>query len=77
MASVIHLGPYHELGIIYPALGVWIEEHGYSVTGPPRNVILTNHMCVFNPVEYQTEVMWPITRSDLSEDECRKGAVVS
>lgn len=66
VASVIHLGPYHELEILYPALGTWIEEHGYVVTGPPRNAILTNHACVSNPAEYQTEVMWPITTRDSS-----------
>jgi DNA-binding transcriptional MerR regulator len=62
VASVIHMGPYHELEFIYPALGAWIEEHGYVVTGPPRNAILTNYTSVPDPAEYQTEVMWPITK---------------
>ncbi|MBV9257362.1 MAG: GyrI-like domain-containing protein [Ktedonobacteraceae bacterium] len=62
VASVIHIGPYHELEIIYPALGAWIEEQGYVITGPPRNMILTNYASVSHPTEYQTEVMWPITR---------------
>jgi DNA-binding transcriptional MerR regulator/effector-binding domain-containing protein len=64
VASVIHIGPYHELQIIYPVLGAWIEEHGYVVTGPPRNMILTDYARVSDPSEYQTEVMWPITKSD-------------
>jgi DNA-binding transcriptional MerR regulator len=63
VASVIHIGPYHELEIIYPALGAWIEEHGYVVSGPPRNAILTDHANVSHPAEYQTEVMWPITKA--------------
>jgi effector-binding domain-containing protein len=62
VASVVHVGPYHELELIYPALGSWIEEHGYIVTGPPRNVILTNHALVIDPAGYQTEVQWPITK---------------
>lgn len=66
VASVIHIGPYHELEIIYPALGAWIEEHGYYIAGPPRNAILTNHALVTNPAEYQTEVLWPITKPDSS-----------
>jgi DNA-binding transcriptional MerR regulator len=66
VASIIHMGPYHELEIIYPALGAWIEEHGYRIAGLPRNVILTNHALVTNPAEYQTEVLWPITKPDSS-----------
>lgn len=62
VASIIHMGPYHELEILYPALGAWIEEHGYMIAGPPRNAILTNHAGVSDPAEYQTEVMWPITK---------------
>ena len=64
VASIIHMGPYHELEVVYPALGAWIEEHGYTVTGPPRNAILTDYARVTNPIEYQTEVMWPIVRPD-------------
>jgi DNA-binding transcriptional MerR regulator len=66
VASVIHIGPYHELEIIYPVVEAWIEEHEYVVTGPPRNMLLTNHARVSNPAEYQTEVMWPITIPDSS-----------
>jgi effector-binding domain-containing protein len=59
-ASVVHMGAYHELEFIYPALGLWIEEHNYIPTGPPRNAILTNHALMANPSEYQTEVLWPV-----------------
>lgn len=62
VASVVHMGPYHELELIYPMLGAWIEAHGYVITGPPRNLILTNHARVSDPAGYQTEVQWPITR---------------
>jgi DNA-binding transcriptional MerR regulator len=61
VASVVHVGPYHELELIYPMLGAWIEAHGYRITGPPRNLILTNHARVSDPAGYQTEVQWPIT----------------
>jgi len=66
VASVVHVGPYHELELIYPMLGAWIEEHGYVITGPPRNLILTNHALVSDPVGYQTEVQWPITPGERS-----------
>ena len=61
VASVVHVGPYHELELIYPMLGAWIEEHSYVITGPPRNLILTDHARVSDPAGYQTEVQWPIT----------------
>jgi DNA-binding transcriptional MerR regulator len=63
-ASVVHIGPYRELEVIYPALGMWIEEQGYIPTGPPRNAILTNYPIVTNPTEYQTEVLWPVKRRE-------------
>jgi effector-binding domain-containing protein len=66
VASVVHVGPYHELELIYPMLGAWIEEHGYVITGPPRNLILTNHALVSDPAGYQTEVQWPITPGERS-----------
>jgi DNA-binding transcriptional MerR regulator len=64
VASVVHVGPYHELELVYPALGAWIEEHGYVISGPPRNTILTNHALVTDPAGYQTEVQWPITAGE-------------
>jgi DNA-binding transcriptional MerR regulator len=64
VASGVHVGPYHELELIYPMLGAWIEEHGYVITGPPRNVILTDHAQVSDPAGYQTEVQWPITKGE-------------
>jgi len=60
VASVVHVGPYHELELIYPMLGSWIEVHGYVITGPPRNLILTNHALETDSAGYQTEVQWPI-----------------
>ena len=61
VASVVHVGPYHELELIYPMLGAWIEAHGYVIAGPPRNLLLTNHAVVSDPAGYQTEAQWPIT----------------
>lgn len=61
VASVVHVGPYHELELTYPMLGAWIEAHGYAITGSPRNLILTNYARATDPAGYQTEVQWPIT----------------
>jgi DNA-binding transcriptional MerR regulator len=64
VASVVHIGPYHELELIYPMLGAWIEAHGYSIAGPPRNRLLTNPTQIADPAGYQTEVQWPITAGE-------------
>lgn len=60
VAYVIHIGPYHELEFVYPALAAWIQEHGYETDGPSREAFLNDWEHVANPAEYQTEVMWPI-----------------
>jgi effector-binding domain-containing protein len=60
VSSVIHLGEYYELATTYPALGMWIEQHGYIANGPPRIAVLTNHAVVTNPAEFRTEAIWPI-----------------
>ena len=61
VASVVHVGPYHELELIYPMLGAWIEVHGHRIAGPPRNLLVTNPTHSADPAGYHTEVQWPIT----------------
>jgi effector-binding domain-containing protein len=39
-ACVIHAGSYHSLDQAWQALFAWIEEHGYRVAGPSREVYL-------------------------------------
>jgi DNA-binding transcriptional MerR regulator len=61
VASVVHVGPYHELELIYPMLGAWIEAHGYRIAGPLRNLLLTNPTQLADPTGYHTEVQWPLS----------------
>jgi DNA-binding transcriptional MerR regulator len=61
VASVVHVGPYHELELIYPMLGAWIETHGFRIDGPPRNLLVTNPAQIADPAGYHTEVQWPMT----------------
>jgi DNA-binding transcriptional MerR regulator len=64
VASVVHVGPYHELALIYPSLGAWIEAHGYRIAGPLRNLLLTNPTQLADPAGYHTEVQWPISSGE-------------
>lgn len=60
VASVVHVGPYQELELIYPMLGAWIEAHGYRIAGFPRNLLVSNPTQIADPAGYHTEVQWPI-----------------
>ena len=33
-ATVVHLGPYQELGAAHEAIRMWCDTHGYRLTGP-------------------------------------------
>ena len=59
VASTIHKGPYREIPPAYHALSSWISQNGHSMTGPPREIYLTDPTEV-SEVEILTEVDWPI-----------------
>jgi len=58
--SMMHAGPYEDLGVIYPMLANWLLSHGYEVNGPPRELFLTSYTNDCIPGEHQTEIIWPI-----------------
>jgi len=60
VASLMHKGPYEELGLIYPSLVVWIKEQGYEVAEPSRRAFWDGPWSTDKPAEYRTEVLWPI-----------------
>lgn len=61
MACALHHGAYDELGPVHEALLRWIEDNGYHIAGPAREVYirLENNM---PPSEYITEVQYPIMK---------------
>lgn len=59
VAFVTHIGPHADLWAVYWALLVWIAEHGYEQSGPPREVYWM-HPADGNVPEYRTEVQWPV-----------------
>ena len=60
VAYIMHVGPYEELGIVYPALAAWIQEHGHETNGPSYEMFWTDPSQVSDPAQYRTEVRWPI-----------------
>ncbi len=40
MASTVHHGPFNTLSLAYPELLHWINENGYTITGPGREIYI-------------------------------------
>lgn len=58
-AWVLHKGPYDSISSSYEALGAWIAEHGYVVTGAPMEVYLSDP-AETAPADYLTEIRFPV-----------------
>jgi DNA-binding transcriptional MerR regulator len=59
VAVLLHVGPYETLGESYQALAGWIGQHGYRVSGPPREIYLTAPADPGPPV---TEIRFPVEK---------------
>jgi effector-binding domain-containing protein len=59
-ATIVHRGPYDEVGPAYRTLTGWAREHGHEIAGPPREVYLTDPGQVPDPADYLTEIQLPI-----------------
>lgn len=58
-ATCLHVGPYDQLHDAYQALFAWINQNGYKVNGPLREINL-NDPSVTPPDKLVTEVLFPI-----------------
>jgi effector-binding domain-containing protein len=58
-AAAMHIGPYETIDQTYGALADWIEGKGLRVSGPPREVYLSDPAEVA-PEDTQTEILFPI-----------------
>jgi effector-binding domain-containing protein len=62
VASDVHKGPYQSVREVYDRLFSWIEEHGYQVVGPPREIYYSDPEEV-PPEEHVTEVQMPVAKA--------------
>lgn len=63
VAVTIHHGPLNTLGDAYGALLKWIEENGYRITGPEREIYLkVGEPLLQNDPSYVTEIQFPVVR---------------
>jgi DNA-binding transcriptional MerR regulator len=62
--ALVHRGPYEELRNSYARLLKYVNDHGYKVSLPTREVYLKGPGMIFrgNPKKYLTEVQLPIER---------------
>jgi DNA-binding transcriptional MerR regulator/predicted transcriptional regulator YdeE len=58
-ATVMHVGPYEELGLAYHALYAWAQEHGHEPRGLIREIYVNDPANV-RPEALQTEVLLPL-----------------
>ena len=64
VAVTVHHGPYLEIAPAYHVLTAWMAEHGYEVTGPPREIYLSDPQTVA-PEELVTRVELPVRLDEL------------
>ena len=69
VAVVEHLGDYDDLEDTYRDLGAWVATHGEPVDLPVRELYLVGPGDTDDPVEYRTEICWPIRTPSPIEQE--------
>jgi DNA-binding transcriptional MerR regulator len=62
-ASAIHQGSYETIGQTYAAVSKWLEDSGYRISGPPREIYLRGPESGVPPQEYLTEIQYPVERA--------------
>jgi effector-binding domain-containing protein len=65
MACIVHEGPFATLFEAYDALGKWIDENGYRIVGPARelNIKLPEKMGDQNDPNTIYEIQFPVKKA--------------
>ena len=58
LASVMHIGPYDQMGPAYDALTQWTKAQGYEATGVAYELFYSEPETP--PMEIRTEIMFPL-----------------
>lgn len=58
LASVMHIGPYDQMGPAYDALTQWVKAQGYEATGVAYELFYSEPETP--PMEIRTEIMFPL-----------------
>lgn len=60
---MMHKGSYDDFTPTYEALMGWIEENGYHIVGPNREIYLQGPESGESPQEYLTEIQFPVAKA--------------
>jgi effector-binding domain-containing protein len=60
VAALVHNGPYEGFQKAYQALIGWIEDNGYAICGPNREIYLQDATDGRPPEDYVTEIQFPV-----------------
>jgi effector-binding domain-containing protein len=63
IVSLVHQGPYDQLGRSYEKVCAYLRQKNYTVAGPPREIYLKGPGMIFkgDPKKYLTEIQFPIS----------------
>ena len=64
LAVVLHRGSLADVDLTYGELGAHVMRHEISVEGPLREYYLVGFLDADDPDQWETEIGWPIFRSD-------------
>ncbi|NLX10526.1 MAG: MerR family transcriptional regulator [Chloroflexi bacterium] len=62
MACVVHRGSFESMAGAYSALFAWIEQNGYQIVAPTREVYL-QYEPDGDPAQYVTELQFPVAKA--------------
>jgi effector-binding domain-containing protein len=62
MAYVVHKGSYQSISLAYKAISKWIEDNGYHIVGPQRELYLKGEWDSESEEEYITEIQVPVSK---------------
>jgi effector-binding domain-containing protein len=62
VATTVHAGPYDKLSDAYAAIEEWMGKEGLVPAGPPWESYLNDPSDFPDPMDWKTEVCWPVAR---------------
>jgi DNA-binding transcriptional MerR regulator len=66
VAVIVHYGGYDDMADTYRNLGAWVAEHAEPRDLPVRELYLVGPADTDDPVEFRTELCWPIRSAEAS-----------
>lgn len=62
VAALLRKGPYDDFTPAYQTLMNWIEDNGYRIIGPNREIYLQGPESELPPEEWLTEIQFPVAQ---------------